>query len=75
MKLTFSHSTGASLIFRRLNTCPLYVGFIEDKVALGQVFLPGLRFFSDSFIPPTLQVHSFIPMFLQLISPLNNTLQ
>jgi hypothetical protein len=29
-----------------------------DKVELGQVFLPELRFFSGSFIAPTLQVHS-----------------
>jgi hypothetical protein len=30
------------------------VGFVVDKVALGQVFLRILRFFPVSFIPPVL---------------------
>jgi hypothetical protein len=30
------------------------VGFVLDKVALGQVFLPVLRFSPASFIPPVL---------------------
>jgi hypothetical protein len=30
------------------------VGFVVDKVALGQVFLRVLRFFAVSFIPPVL---------------------
>jgi hypothetical protein len=30
------------------------VGFVVDKVAMGQVFLRVLRFFSVSFIPPML---------------------
>jgi hypothetical protein len=30
----------------------VHVGFVVDKVALGQMFLRALRFFPVSFIPP-----------------------
>jgi hypothetical protein len=32
----------------------VHVGFVVDKVALGQVFLRVLRFLPVSFIPPVL---------------------
>jgi hypothetical protein len=32
----------------------VHVGFVVDKVALGQLFLPVLRFSTASFIPPVL---------------------
>jgi hypothetical protein len=38
----------------------VYVGFVVDKVALGQVFLQVLRFSSVIIIPPMLHTHSFI---------------
>ena len=34
-----------------------YMGFVVDKVALGQVFLPVLRFSPLSIIPPMLHTH------------------
>ena len=33
------------------------VGFVVDEVALGQVFLPVLRFFPVSIITPSLPTH------------------
>jgi hypothetical protein len=36
------------------------VGFVVDKVALGQVFLQVLCFFTVIIIPPLLHVHSCI---------------
>jgi hypothetical protein len=37
------------------------VGFVVDKVALGQVFLRVLRFFPVSIIPPLLNIHLLPP--------------
>ena len=36
------------------------VSFVADKVALGPVFLPVLRFSPVTTIPPMLHIHSFI---------------
>jgi hypothetical protein len=41
------------------------VGFVAEKVALGQFFLPVLRFSPVSTIPPVLQVHSSITNAIQ----------
>jgi hypothetical protein len=38
----------------------VYVGFVVDKVALGQVFLPVLQFSHVSMIPPMLHTHLHI---------------
>jgi hypothetical protein len=38
---------------------PIHVGFVVDKVALENIFLPVLQFFPVSIIPPLLQTHSF----------------
>jgi hypothetical protein len=38
----------------------VHVGFVVDKVALGQVFLLVLRFCPVSIILPLLHIHSFI---------------
>jgi hypothetical protein len=38
----------------------VFVGFVIDKVALGQVFLRVLRFSPASIIPPLLHIHSCI---------------
>jgi hypothetical protein len=35
----------------------IHVGFVVDKVALGQGFLPVLRLFLASTIPPLLHIH------------------
>jgi hypothetical protein len=35
----------------------IHVGFVVDKVALGQVFLSGPRFSAVSIIPPTLRIY------------------
>jgi hypothetical protein len=35
----------------------VHVGFVVDKVALGQVFLWVLRFFPVNIIPPWLHTH------------------
>jgi branched-subunit amino acid transport protein len=37
------------------------VGFVVDKVALGQVFLQVLRFAPASIIPPLLHIHLSLP--------------
>jgi hypothetical protein len=54
------HAT-AQAVSRRLLTVEawvrVHVGFVVDKVAMGQVFLPGLRFFPVSIIPPLLHIH------------------
>jgi hypothetical protein len=49
----------AQTVSRRLLTAQawvralaVYVGFVVDKVVLRQVFLPVLRFYSVSIIPP-----------------------
>jgi hypothetical protein len=34
-----------------------HVGFMVDKVALGQVFLRVLRFYPANIIPPLLHIH------------------
>jgi hypothetical protein len=46
----------AGLSPRRLGFDPgsVHVGFMVNKVALGQVFPPVLRFFPVNFIPPVL---------------------
>jgi hypothetical protein len=44
---------------RRTGFAPgsIHVGFVVDKVALGQVFLPVLRFSPANIIPPLLHIH------------------
>jgi len=42
------------------NLRPVRMGFIVDRVALWQVFLPVFLFSSVSIIPPMLYTHSFI---------------
>jgi branched-subunit amino acid transport protein len=37
------------------------VGFVVDKVALGQVFLRVLRFSPANIIPPLLHIHLSLP--------------
>jgi hypothetical protein len=40
----------------------VHMGFVLDKVALGQVFLPVLRFSLVSIIPPMLHIYSCRPI-------------
>jgi hypothetical protein len=44
----------------REHPSPVLVGFVVDKVVLGQVFLRVHRFFPVSIIPPMLHIHSSI---------------
>jgi hypothetical protein len=37
------------------------VGFVVDKVALGQVYLRVLRFYPANIIPPLLHIHLSLP--------------
>jgi hypothetical protein len=39
---------------------PVHVGFVVDKVVLGQVFLQLLLFYPVSIIPQISHIHSFI---------------
>jgi hypothetical protein len=39
---------------------PVYVGFLVDKVALGEVYLPVFRFYAVSIIPLMLRIHSAV---------------
>jgi hypothetical protein len=48
---------GLELMTTRVNSWPVRVGFVVDKVALGQVFLPGLLPTPISIIPPTPHTH------------------
>jgi hypothetical protein len=45
------------------------VGFVVDKVALGQVFLRVLRSYPVSIIPPLLHIHSHRPSYRDTVSP------
>jgi len=38
---------------------PVCVGFVVDRVALGQVFLLVVQFYPISIVPPLLHAHSF----------------
>jgi hypothetical protein len=38
----------------------VHVGFVVDEVALGQVFLRGLRFYPVTIILPLLHIHSYV---------------
>jgi hypothetical protein len=60
-----------------------YVGFMMDKVALGQVFIGVLQFSPVGIIPPLLQIHSCSiweldngpvrgRISIETVSPLNN---
>jgi hypothetical protein len=51
----------------------VHVGFVVDKVALGQVFLQVLRFFPVNFIPPVL--HYYDKTLIIFITGLHKKLQ
>jgi hypothetical protein len=55
-QMSFQNKINASCIPRRPGFDPgsVHVGFVVDKVALGQVFHPVLRFSPVNFIPPVL---------------------
>jgi hypothetical protein len=48
---------GLSPRIPRFSTGLVHVGFVVDKVALGQVFLQVFRIFPVNIIPPRLQTH------------------
>jgi len=43
----------------RLQTRPVYVVFVVDRVIVGQVFIRAFRFSTVSIITPVLHAHSF----------------
>jgi hypothetical protein len=51
---------------------PDHVGFVVDKVALGQVFLRVLRFSPVSFIPPVLRYTEKLRKLIVFITGLHN---
>jgi len=47
-----------------LDPIPFYVRSVVDKVAVGLVFLPELRFSPDNIIPSTLHIHLHLHVLL-----------
>jgi hypothetical protein len=56
---------GHSLWRSKLDPITVYVRFVVDKVAVGQVFLRVSQFFSVTIIPPVLLIHSSITCAIQ----------
>jgi len=53
------------VFYNKIKVQPVHVGFVVDKLALGQVFFAEyLRFPLSLIIPPMLHIHSYIPFAL-----------
>jgi hypothetical protein len=50
----------------------IHVGFVEDKMALGQVFLRVLQFSSAIIIPPSFSIYIYTHTHTHIIRGMNN---